>query len=177
MGTFDPGLFFGLLAIALGVFFGLRQLQKDVRGELTSIKERVIIIQERVSNVWDVVRRSPLFRSTGTVERHLRNLGKVKITAEPQAESTNYFIEVEQSIVLDAQRIIALSEPTGLNKKEREMFGETTTIENLLPHQIKLVVPSIDPKLCTDYIRYVLEWLDAEYDKSFPRIKDFEEPI
>lgn len=178
MGTFDPGLFFGLLAIALGVFFGLRQLQKDVRGELTSIKERVIIIQERVSNVWDVIKASSLFGAGGTVTRTLKNMGQVTIRAEPHSDTTDYFIEAKRSIMLDGKSVVKLSKTTGLQAYEDKIFGERkVVIGGLLPHQIKLEVPCNDPKICTEYIRYFLVWLDEEYYKTIPKIEDFEEAI
>ncbi|TEU18062.1 MAG: hypothetical protein E3I25_01900 [Dehalococcoidia bacterium] len=70
------GIFLGFIGIAVAIFFGLRAFRTD-------IKEKIIAIQETVGNVWDVVKRSPIFGATGTVERNLKNLGKIKITAEP----------------------------------------------------------------------------------------------
>lgn len=172
------GLFLGLIGIALAVLFGLRGFRTEITNELSPIKEKVIIIQERVQNVWDVVKRSRIFQSTGTVERNLENLGKIRIAAEPQANQTNYFIEAEKPVILDAERVISLSEPTGLNQKERELFdGQLAHASDLLPHQLKLEVPSTDPQLCAQYMSFFLKWLDTAYYLSLPKVEDFEEPI
>ena len=77
------GIFLGFIGVAVAVFFGLRAFRTDIKGELSTIKEKIIAIPETVGNVWDVVKRSPIFGTTGIVERNLRNLGKIKITAEP----------------------------------------------------------------------------------------------
>ena len=77
------GIFLGFIGIAVAIFFGLRAFRTDIKGELSTSKEKIIAIQETVGNVWDVVKRSPIFGATGTVERNLKNLGKIKITAEP----------------------------------------------------------------------------------------------
>ena len=73
----------GFIVIAVATFFGLRAFRTDSKGELSTIKEKIIAIKETVGNVWDVVRRSPVFGATDTVERNLKNLGKIRITAEP----------------------------------------------------------------------------------------------
>ena len=72
----------GFIAISVATFFGLRAFRTDSKGELSTIKEKIIAIKETVGSVWDVVKRSPVFGATGTVERNLRNLGKIRITAE-----------------------------------------------------------------------------------------------
>lgn len=77
------GIFLGFIGIAVARFFGLRAFRTDIKGELSTIKEKIIAIQETVGNVWDVIKRSPIFGATGTVERNLKTLGKIKITAEP----------------------------------------------------------------------------------------------
>jgi len=73
----------GFIVIAVATFFAVRAFRTDSKGELSTIKEKIIAIKETVGNVWDVVMGSPIFGVTGTVERNLRNLGKISITAEP----------------------------------------------------------------------------------------------
>ena len=77
------GIFLGFIGIAVAIFFALRAFRTDIKGGLSTIKEKTIPIQETVGSVWDVVKRSPIFGATGTVERNLKNLGKIRITAEP----------------------------------------------------------------------------------------------
>jgi len=77
------GIFLGFIGIAFAIFVALRALRTDIKGGLSTIKEKIIPIQETVGSVWDVVKRSPILGETGTVERNLTNLGNLKITAEP----------------------------------------------------------------------------------------------
>lgn len=181
-------IFFGLAGIGACVFFGLRGFKggvvgeirdttKDVRSDLSTIREKVVIMQETVKNVWGVVRRSPYLTGAGTVERRLENLGRVVITAEPHLESTDYFLKFEGS-VFDADLIIKLSKETGVEEKEKEMFGgELAGINTPVPNRLEVEVPSTDPEVCTKYMSLFLKWLDSEYMKAAPKIEDFEEQI
>ncbi len=76
-------IFMGYIAIAVAIFFALRAFRIDIKGGLSTIKERIIPIQETAGSVWDVVKRSPILGATGTVERNLTNLGSIRITTEP----------------------------------------------------------------------------------------------
>ena len=77
------GIFLGFIGIAVAILFALRAFRTDIKGELSTIKEKIIAIQGTAGSVWDVVKRSPIFGATGTVERNLKNLGRIRITAEP----------------------------------------------------------------------------------------------
>ena len=130
-----------------------------------------------MQNVWDVIRRSPISGATGTVERNLKNLGKVKITAEPHLDSTIYYLAMAKPI-FDAQRMVVLSKGTALEEKGKELFGgKVPTCSTPLPNRVILTVPCTEPSVCTEYISLFLEWLDSTYFKSMPKPEDFEEPI
>ncbi len=97
----DLGLFIGLISIALalffGLFFGLRGFSKGISDQLAAIKEKVIEMHKTIEMAWDLL--SARLAKTGTVERNLEKLGKVKITAEPAEDETSYLIEIEKAIL------------------------------------------------------------------------------
>jgi hypothetical protein len=166
----------GLVGIAIAVFFGLRSFSGGIKDELSTIKTKVIEIQQTAQNVWDVVRTNPLLVPGGTIEGETPNLGKLKITAEPHLDYTFYFVEVTKHI-FDDKRIVQVSKETELTSKEKEMFGTDVAIRTLVPTRIILKIPSIDPKLCAKYMSYFIKWLDSAYFQSLPKIDDFEKLI
>lgn len=170
-------VFFGLAGIGVAIFFGLRGFGKDIKLELSAIKEKVIVIQETVQNVWDMIRSSRIFAQLGTVERELRNLGKVTITAEPHVDSTIYVLSVQKPI-FDGERIYELTKSTEFERREKEMFGgNVTKIRTPVPTRMIITVPSTEPNLCAKYMSLFLKWLDSAYIGSLPRVADFEEQI
>ncbi len=173
--TIDLGLLIGLISIALALFFGLWGFRKGIASELSAIKEAVIAIRGTVEKTWDLV-VVRFGESSGTVERELENLGTVKITAEPGEKETSYLIEVQKPI-LAAGMVDKLSKETGLAKKEVEMFGKEPKVLVLSHTRLRMLVPSSEPKLCTEYITLFLKWLDSTYFESLGGIQEFEEPI
>lgn len=170
-------IFLGLIGIAVAVFFGLKAFRTDIKGELSTIRERVIVIQQTAQNVWDVIKRTPLVGAAGTVERNLKNLGKVKIAAEPHLDSTIYYFVAEKP-VFDGERIDKLSKETKFEQKEKDLFGgKVPQSSTPLPNRLKMIVPCTEPRVCTRYISLLLEWLDSVYFESLPKVDDFEEPI
>jgi len=65
---------------------------------LSVIKDAVLATRTTVEKIWDLVvlRFAP---TTGTVERELENLGKVRITAEPWTNKTRYLLELEKPLL------------------------------------------------------------------------------
>lgn len=177
----DWGIFLGLVAIAVAIFFGLREFGVGIKNELAAIKEKVMIIQETAQNVWDVIRRSPTFGNSNTVERNLPNLGKMRISAEPHLDSTVYFIQTEKLVLddalIDKLSIDKLSKDTGLEEKEKQMFGKPQKLTNLRPTLLRLELSCTKPHECTEYISIFLKWLDSTYFAAMPKVEDFEEPI
>ena len=167
----------GLLSISVSIYFGLRGFRKDLGGDISTIREKTVIIQETVRNVWEVVRISPALGASGTVERELKNLGRIKISAEFHESMTTYLLEASKP-AFDAGLIDRLSKETGLATKEREMFGGAEPrLTDILPNKLKVDVPSTDAKVCTTYISLLLKWLDTTYWEKWPKLEDFEEPI
>jgi hypothetical protein len=171
-------IFLGLVAIALTVFFGLKGLPKGVQQELSTIKDAVLAIRGTAEKTWDLVVRQ-FGASAGTVERELENLGKVRITAEPGKDETSYLIEVEKPVLREGLLVRASNQPEFLNK-EKEFFGEQSERSRgvfLSPNRTRFYLPSTDPKTCTEFMTFLLKWLNSTYIESLGEIKEFEEPI
>lgn len=185
MDTNFIGIAISLVAIAITIFFGLRSLKGEIKNtladakrDLSTISERVVIIQETVKNVWDVAKRSPSLIGGGTVVRTLKNLGSVSITAEPHGDGTIYALSMHEP-VFDGKRIVKLAKSTGFDISEKELFGGDVSVEinTPIPTRLLIKLPSTEATLCTKYMSFFLKWLDSEYARSLPRIADFEESI
>jgi hypothetical protein len=172
------GLFFGLLTIALairGTKIGerLKNIEVHTAG-ISKIGDKISNMDERTSNMWDLIHRH--FFREGTVSRKSKNLGKIKVTAEPRENNTDYLIEVEKP-VLSGGLIEKISKESKLKQKEIEFFGEETSHLAISPRKVMFRLPSTDPKTCTKFMSFLLKWLDSTYWKSLARVEDFEKPI
>lgn len=172
--------------IGLAVFLGLQNftvtlsqkisnIKTAILGELSPIKDRLVTIDERTNSIW-LYELGKADSPTGTVEVYLTNFAKTTITAQPGKEVTSYIIQVEKG-TLNAAYIAKVSEETRLNSIEKEMFGKLAEHLALRPDRLQLIVPSTDPKTCTQYISTFLKWLDSEYFEALPNISAFESGI
>ena len=168
-------VFFGLHNFTSTLTDKLSKIKDAIVGELSPIKDRLVTIDERTNIIWQWEIRKGR-SSTGTVEKYLTNFAKTTITAEPGKEETAYIIQVEKG-TLDSSYLAKVAEETGLNSIEREMFGKLVGQISLRPNRLELIVPSTDPKICTQYISAFLKWLDSEYVKALSKIDDFETGI
>lgn len=169
----------GLVSIALGLFlglfFGLSGLRKGISEQLSTIKEKVISIENTTGKVWDLV--LVRFGPAQTVERSLENLGKVRISAYPDNTETVYRIRVDQPIMMGGM-IVKLSKETEMEKIEKCMFEKMPSVNVISKNEFILHVPCIEPKLCTEYINIFVKWLDSTYFERFQStLREFEEPI
>ncbi len=166
------------LALFFGLFFGLSGLRNSITRELSTIKETVIAIQGTAEKTWDLILRH-FPAGGGTVVRELENLGKVRITAEPGKDETSYLIEIEKPILREGLLIRASNQPEFQNK-EKEFFGEQWKRSRgvfLSPTRTRYYLPSTDPKSCTGFVTFMLQWLNSTYVDSLKDVKEFEEPI
>lgn len=124
----------------------------DIRNDLTKLTERV-----------DMALRLGIQFGKGTVELTLKNLGAVSVSAQTSTsvQSTRYILQFEKPFKFDVMGTVACA--TGLDAKEHEMFGKNVISLAISPVQIMITVPSIDPKLCSEYMSFFLKWLDSEY--------------
>ncbi|MBA7620396.1 hypothetical protein ES703_27745 [subsurface metagenome] len=177
--TIDLGLLIGLISIGLGLFlglfFGLAGFRKGVTSELSAIRETVIAIRETAEKTWDLVvtRFAP---SSGTIVRELENLGKVRITAEPGATETTYLIEIEKPILRE-EFIIKKGKEHEFLEKEIELLGKEGKAYILSPTRMRYRLPSTDSKVCTEFVTFLLKWLNSTYVESLHEITTFEESI
>ena len=135
----------------------------EIRNELTKLTERV-----------DMALRIGVQLPKGTVTVFLKNLGKVEVTAEPSEKDTTYRISVEKP-VLKSGPISKISKETEMAKKELELFGEEPKL-GVFPdskHMV-LTVPSIDGKVCSQYVSLFLKWLDTTYFEALKEVSDYE---
>lgn len=174
--TFDLAIFLGAVAIAVAIYFGLREVRKDIGGKLSDIREKIVIMGVTLDNAWDLLKMR-FFGEAGTVERNSSNLGKVKITAKLGEEITEYIVDIEEP-VLEYGLIDKLSKTTNLEDIERKFFdNKIPTVTTPIATRAVVKVPCTDPQKCTEYMSIFLKWLDSTYYDSLPEIKDYEEPI
>lgn len=163
-----------LVALAVAIYFGIGRFSSNVVGKLTKIEEHtkhIEKIEEIAVRLDERIKVGGLVQ--GTVEGTLRNLGKVKVTAEPSGEVTKYYIEVEKG-VLDVGLLVKKSRETDLLKKETELFGRETNVISIDSRHIVAVLPSTDAKICTNYISFLLQWLDSTYWNSLGEKDEYE---
>jgi len=168
-------LLIGLVAIALAIFFGLWGFRRSISGELSTIKEAVVAIRTTVEKTWDLV-VVRFGEGGGTVKRELDNLGTVKITAEPGAKETTYLIEIEKPILRE-EFFIKMGKQREFLEKEIELLGKEGTVYILSPHRMKYRLPNTDYKACTEFVTFLLKWLNSTYIQALGEISKFEEPI
>jgi hypothetical protein len=112
------------------------------------------------------------------VERNLSNLGKTKISAEPGVTVTTYIVEIERP-VLQQELLLKICNEKEFLEKEREIFGKEVDVQARVYSltRMRLTLPCTESKTCTEYMTFVLKWLDSVYFAALPAIKDFEESI
>ncbi|HEX74757.1 MAG TPA: hypothetical protein G4N93_06400 [Dehalococcoidia bacterium] len=142
---------------------------------MSAIKEAVVAIRTTVEKTWDITVLR-FGESSGTVERELENLGKIKITAEPGAKETVYLIEIEKPI-LRGEYIAKISKESELLQEEKKLLGRESQVVVLSPTRMRWHLASTDPKTCTEFANLLLKWLNSTYVNSLSKIKEYEESI
>jgi len=175
------------LAIAVAIFLGLHAFTKDlgekvasardgIIEELSGISERIIRIEDRADDIWEFA-KAYISGTPGTIERTLKNFGKTKISAQPGKEETTYTIRVEKGM-LNTRSISKASKETGFTVTSLKLLGEEAKIMSFSPSLMRIVLPSTDSKVCTQYMSKFLKWLDSEYVDLISReIRKFEDSI
>jgi hypothetical protein len=165
-----------VVTLALAVYLGLRGfgnrigdkvdgIKEGVVLELSGIKENIVKIGTRVDDVWQLVSQLALLltkgQTIGTIEVELKNFGKTKISAEVATDKTVYTIQSEKGKLI-SNAVVRISKATSLAKIELEMLGQEAKVDNM-GAWLRVHIPSVDPKLCTQYMSSFLKWLDTEY--------------
>jgi len=168
------GIIISILGIAIAVYCGLRgipsrldKIEKNT-DPIKKIEETTTRLDERINTVLK------FFPLKGTVEGILKNIGKVKVTAEPEEKITKYYLEIEKPILKEGL-LFKISKETELAAREKELFGKESDATVISGTQMVLDVPSTDPRICSEYVSFFLRWLDSTYLKSQAEsIKEFE---
>ena len=127
---------------------------EDNTQPIRTINETMIRLDERTTSL--------VSRVGGTVIVTLKNLGKVTVSATTMNPSeTHYSLQFEKPIKFEA--INSVARKTGLEEKEKQMFGKIAYSVTVNPNYLIVRVPSSDPKLCSEYISLFLRWLDTDY--------------
>lgn len=170
---FNLGIFLGLIGIAIAIFFGVRGFNKDIRDRIENIIRSLVKIDTRLE---DLINRNPS-ASSNTVVKELNNFGSTSISATPGNDGTEYTIKVNKGNLSD-DLIIKLSKHSSLAPKEMEIFGVETELYTLGNKTLRVSIPSTDSKKCTQYISFLLKWLDTEYiELQRAELASFEEDI
>ena len=177
----------GVIAIGLAIYLGLRGFSNSVSKkvdetrnsivlELSGIKENIVKIITRVDDVWQLTSVFMKGRTGGTVEVELKNFGKTKVWAEMGENETRYIIQPEKGRLIGTT-IAKISRGTGFTRTEFEMFGNEIGLMDM-GNMLRVRIPSVDPKLCTQYMSLLLKWLDTEYVRELKsQVTEFEKDI
>ena len=171
--TINYELLIGLIGIALAIYFGLRGIPSSLRKieEYTKPIERTAEIVTRLDErIEAVLRLLPLGK---TVELTLKNVGEIKVSAEPSLEYTDYHIQAKKPIFRSGF-LVKKSKETDLGEKEKELFGSEVNVTFITSTQGILRVPSTDPKTCVKFITIFLKWLDSTYWESLKELEEYE---
>lgn len=178
--------FLSALALATAIYFGLRGMgdrfsdkisgvKDDVVAGLSSITEKLAKIETKGEDLWQMF-NGYINRTSGTVTIQTKNFGELRVSAEPGLDDTTYIISVEKGNLSHAL-IAKASKSTHLNETELKIFGKLVVTYQMGSTRVRFIVPSTDPKVCTDYINLLLEWLDSEYINAIKVIGEFENGI
>lgn len=181
--NFDLGIFLGLFAIAIGVFWGLSnftsKVSKKVGSAEGSIVQKLSAIEVSLGKIDTRLEdiSATVFSGSQTIEVNLRNFGKTLVSADPNSQGTSYIITAEKGEFSDGL-IDKLTKDSGFENREIELFGTPTRITTLRPNRIKMEVPSTDPEKCTQYMSMFLKWLDTTYiERQKQEVNKFENGI
>jgi len=180
-------VFLGVVALALAVYFGLRNstnyfgkkiddIKQDIITELVGIKESITKISTRADDIFLVATVFAKGHRTGTIIVDLKHYGKTKVSAEPASSQTIYLVQPEKGKINDST-LSKVGKQTDLAPYEIQKFGRETSVM-VIGNTLRIICPSSDPKVCTDYMSYFLKWLDTKYaDAQQKEIEEFENDI
>jgi hypothetical protein len=164
----------GASIAVLGLLFKISEKLSRIQentGKIEDVKTEVTKLATGV----DVVIRYGLQTSKGTVTVTLPQLGRVSVSAQPGSQSTEYKLEFTKTHhVLDHNYISKKTKELGFAKTEIVMFGKESQLASLGPNLMVLVVPSTDPKLCSDYVSAFLKFIDSLLEGYAEELKEYE---
>jgi len=180
-------IFLSVLSLALAVFFGLQgftssvvkkidEIKQDIITELVGIKGSITGISTRADDILLLATAFMKVQTTGTITVELEHFGKTKVSAEPTPSETVYFVQPEKG-KLNSSIISKIGKQTELSPFEIQKFGRETAILTI-GNTLRIVCPSTDAKICTEYMSFFLKWLDTKYADALQKeMEEFERDI
>lgn len=175
--------FIGLVSIAVAIFFGIITAGRTAAGQFAQLSGKIgdtekllVVIRESVDKTFYLVSMQMSGRP-GTVERHLPNIGKVLISAQPnpRANETYYNIETEMPVLKEAI-LLALTDDVEFQQHAADLLDGPAKLLVLSARHLRMRLPSNDPQKCTEYVTWFMRWLNSEY-VSQADVSEFEKQI
>lgn len=188
------GILIGLLGIgvpiSISIFFGLHGFRRGITEKLSELSNKLTEIKGHTESIESMDRTLGSLHgqittmvelskpSGGTVEGVLKRLGKVKVTAEPGENETNYHIEVSEPVLKDGFiPKIARQDDEFQEKRTKTFEGMAVRVTTLTPKRVIVRLPSTNPKTCSEFMTYFLKWLDSTYCESLKNVREEFEKI
>ena len=186
------GILIGLLGIgvpiSISIFFGLHGFRRGITEKLSELSDKLTEIKGHTESIGSMDRTLGSLHGQittmvelskppgGTVEGTLEKLGKVKVTAEPGENVTNYHIEVSEPVLKDGFiPKIANQDDEFQEKRSKTFEGMTIRVTVLTPKRVIVRLPSTNPTTCSEFMTYFIKWLDSKYIKSLSKnVEEFE---
>ncbi len=180
-------LLFGLIAIAWGVRGFRKDFMKEFRESFEKISGKIDEITEyakvlpKISEINvrldERTKHLDLGTLKGTVERMLKNVGKVLITADPGETKTEYHLSFDNPLFKKERLFKREAAKPVLSEIEKKMFGGEVGIALITSSRLHMLIPSTNPKDCAEYLGRFLKWLDSDYWEARKKAAEFEEII
>ena len=115
----------------------------------------------------------------GTITYELKNIGSVEISViDRDNDVTTYNIKAKQAIFTSGFLVTKANENKELQEKERALFGEKQPgLHSPIPTILRAELPSEDKEICSEYMAFLLKWLDTEYLEKKRELAEAESTI
>lgn len=173
-------LIISLVTVYLAIWskYGLAEKIEKGFGDLrTSGSTIAHDIDKRVGELIEIIRILAPQKGTATYE--LKNLGIVEVSViDIENGVTTYNIQIRAAILTSGFLIAKANENKELQEKERALFGEKEpTLHSPIPTIMRVKIPSEDKERCSEYMAFLLEWLDTEYFEKRKELAEAESAI
>ena len=174
------GILIGIATVYLAVWskIGLAEKVEKGFGELRTSGSIVARdIDKRMGELVEIIRM--FVEQKGTVTYELKNIGSVEISViDVDNDVTTYNIKAKQAIFTSGFLVAKANENKELQEKERALFGEKQPgLNSPIPTIVRVEIPSGDKEKCSEYMAFLLEWLDTEYFEKRKELAEAESAI
>ncbi len=174
------GLVFGGLAVYLAIWSKIGLGEKIAKGFADLREPGSVIgrdIDKRMGDLVEIIRM--LVPQSGTVTYTLPNIGNVEVpVTDMDNDKTSYNIKAKQAIFTSRFLVTKMNENKELQEKERTLFGEKQPmLHSPIPTILRAEIPSGDKDKCSEYMAFLLEWLDTEYLEKRKELVEAESSI